>query len=159
MCWLMTTCHLLSDWTLLPVYSFLFIFSECCKPGAFGVYPVVPPISWTSAPSTLPPPAPAPGMGAVTQNSFPSVLCTQAPPNLFCSLNSLYCLQLLISLTSSGWAAGSTAAGCMFRLCFCVSPVLFSEFLFVFSFNHFWCSVLLSLLTSFEFSSILLSHM
>lgn len=51
-----------------------------CLWGAFVVGPELPPISWISAP-TPPCLAPAPGMGAATQNSFPSVLCMQAPLN------------------------------------------------------------------------------
>lgn len=59
-------------------------------------------------------------MGAAIQNSFPSVLCMQAPPNLQCSSCSLYCVQLPWFLSSLRRAADSTVAGCSFE-----SAVLF----------------------------------
>lgn len=131
---MVTDCQLLSDWTLLSVSSFfpLTINGERLLHVASHLTDLRPPL-------TPPPPAPAPGMGAANQSSFPSVLCTQAPPSLRCSLRRLYFLRLPAGLTSAGWAAGSTAAGCTCRI-FWFSPPS-PEFLVSLSSKSFYLSV------------------
>lgn len=54
MCWLFTTCPLLSDWTLLSLSYFPPTVLIAVN-GERLVYPVLPPISWTSAPLPLQP--------------------------------------------------------------------------------------------------------
>lgn len=71
-----------SDYLCFPSVCLTFTPSPPghCYRGVLVWFSLWPPISWTTAPPA--PPAPAPGMGAATQNSFPSVLCMQAPPFL-----------------------------------------------------------------------------